>query len=86
MIQAKLDKMVGLIPASVSKIKNGKRTMSALKLIRVAKAFKARVTAFLGREIFLLLIIFSVFLMEIFKTFSLCYGDLIRLYAFSFLT
>ncbi len=53
MIQAKPDKIAGLIPTSVSKIENGKRTMSALKLISLAKTLKVKVIAFLGREIFL---------------------------------
>ena len=53
MTQAKLDKMAGLTPASVSKIENGKRAMSASELIRIAKALKVRVTAFLGSEIYI---------------------------------
>ncbi len=53
MIQAKPDKMAGLILTSVLKIENGKQTMSALELIGLTKTLKVRVIAFLGREIFL---------------------------------
>ncbi len=52
MTQAKPDKMAGLIPTSVSKIENGKQTMSALKLISLAKTLKVKVIAFLDREFF----------------------------------
>ncbi len=51
MTQAKPDKMARLTPVSFSKIENGRQTMSALKLISLAKTLK--VIAFLGREIFL---------------------------------
>ena len=51
--QFELDKMAGLPRGSITKIENGKREMTAPELIRVTKALKIRVTAFLGNEIYI---------------------------------
>ena len=51
--QSKLDEMAGLPISSTSKIEHKKREMTASELIRIAKALKVRLTAFLDREIYI---------------------------------